>query len=48
MCKRVIKRRLMFKNYKDCMFNVTVILRSQQTFKSDYHEVYTEEFIRLH
>ena len=33
----------MFENYKDCLFNDTAILRSQQRFKSNYHEVYTEE-----
>ena len=26
--KRVIKRRLMFENYKDCLFNDEVILKS--------------------
>ena len=41
----VIKRRVLFENYKDCLFNNTVILRSQQRFKSNYHEVYT---VRLH
>ena len=35
----------MFENYKDCFVNNTVILRSQQRFKSNYHEVYT---VRLH
>ena len=28
--KSVIKRSLMFENYEDCLFNDTVILRSQQ------------------
>ena len=37
--KYVIKRRIMFENYKDCLLNDTVILRSEQRFKSDYHEV---------
>ena len=37
--KYVIKRRIMFENYKDCLLNDTVILRSQQRFKTDYHEV---------
>ena len=45
--KCVIKRRLMFKNYKYCLFNDTVILRSQQKFKSDYLEVYTEEVNKI-
>ena len=30
------------------MFNNTVMLRSQQRFKSDYHEVYTEEVYKIH
>ena len=33
----------MFENYKDCLFNGDVILKSQQIFKSDHHKVYTEE-----
>ena len=39
----VIKRELMFENYKDWLFNDKVILKSQQRFKSDHHKVYTEE-----
>ena len=45
--KCVIKRRLMFKDYKGCLFNGTVILRPQQRFKSDYHEVYTEKVNKI-
>ena len=41
--KCVIKRRLMLKNYKYCLFNDKTILRSQQRFKSDHHKVSTEE-----
>ena len=41
--KCVIKRRVMFENYKHCSFNDKIILKSQQRFKRDYHEVYTEE-----
>ena len=44
--KRVIKRELMFENYKDCLFNGEVILRSQR-FKSDHHKVYTEEVNKI-
>ena len=33
--REVIKRELMFENYKDCLFNGEVILKSQQRFKSD-------------
>ena len=41
--KCLIKHKLMFENYKDCLFNNKIILQSQQKFKSDCHEVYTEE-----
>ena len=44
--KCVIKRELMFENYKDCLFNDN-ILKSQQRFKSDYHKVYTEEINKI-
>ena len=33
--KCVIKRRFMFENYKDCLFNDKIIPKSQQRFKSD-------------
>ena len=45
--KYVIKRDLIFKNYKDCFFNGEVILKSQQRFKSDHHKVYTEEVNKI-
>ena len=41
--KCVIKRRLMFENYKDSLINNKIIMRSQLRFKSDHHNVYTEE-----
>ena len=37
----------MLKNYKDCLFNDRSILKSQQRFKSDYHNVYTEEINKI-
>ena len=40
--KCIIKCELIFKNFKDCLFNDEVILKSQQRFKSDHHKVYTE------
>ena len=40
--KCVIKCELMFQNYKDCLFNDEVILKSQQNFKGDHHKVYTD------
>ena len=45
--KCVIKRELMFENYKDCLFNDKIILKSQQRFKSDRHKVYTEEINKI-
>ena len=41
--KCVIKRKTMFENYTDCLFNNKIILKSQQRFKSDHHKVYTEK-----
>ena len=33
----------MFENYKDSLFNDKTILQSQLRFKSNLHNVYTEE-----
>ena len=33
----------MFKNYKDCLFNNNIILKLQQRFKRDCHNIYTEQ-----
>ena len=33
----------MFENYLDCLLNDKIVLKSQQRFKSDYHNVYTEQ-----
>ena len=41
--KGVIKRELMFKNYTDCLLNNKTILKSQRRFKSDCHNVYSEQ-----
>ena len=37
----------MFENYKDCLFNHKIILKSQQRFKSNHHNVYTEEINKI-
>ena len=42
-----MKRKLMFKNYKDSLFNNEIILKSQQRFKSDHHKMYTEEVNKI-
>ena len=45
--KCVIKHRLMFENYKDSLFNNKAILKSQLGFKSDRHNMYTEEVNKI-
>ena len=41
--KCVIKREVKFKNHMACLLNNKIILKSQQRFKSETHNVYTEE-----
>ena len=45
--KCVIKQKLMFGNFKDCLFNNKTVYRSQERFKSYYHDVYTEEVNKI-
>ena len=45
--KCVIKQKLMFENYKDCLFNNKTVYRSQERFKSYYHVMYTEEVNKI-
>ena len=46
--KKIIKRGLMVKNYKYCLFNDKTILKSQQRFKRDCcHNVCTEEINKI-
>ena len=35
----------MFENCTDCLFNDKILLKSQQRFKSDYHNVCTEQIV---
>ena len=37
----------MFENYKDLLFNNKIIMRSQLRFKSDHHNMYTEEINKI-
>ena len=37
----------MFENYKDCSFSDKIVLKSQQRFKSDHHNLYTAEFNKI-
>ena len=43
----VIKRRLKFNDYKDCLLNNKIKLKSQQRFKSEKHNAYTEEINKI-
>ena len=45
--KCVTKRELMVKNYKGCLFNDKTILKWQQRFKKDHHNVYTEQINKI-
>ena len=45
--KCVIKRILRFQDYKDSVLNNKVILKSQQRFKIEAHNVYTEEVNKI-
>ena len=45
--KCLIKRSLLFQNYTDCLFDDKIILKSQQRFKSDYHNVQTEQINKI-
>ena len=45
--QKVIKRDHICKNYEDCLFNDKIIVKSQQRFKIDYHNVYTEQINKI-
>ena len=45
--KCVIKRRLKFSDYKNCLLNNEIVLKSQQRFQSERHDVYTEKINKI-
>ena len=45
--KCVLKRRLKFNDYKDYLLNNEIVLKSQQRFKSERHDLYTEEMNKI-
>ena len=45
--KCVTKRRLQFNDYKDCLLNSKIILKSQQRFKSERNILHTEEINKI-
>ena len=45
--KCIIKRVLKFNDYKNCLLNNEIILKSQQKFKNKEHSVCTEEINKI-
>ena len=45
--KSLIKRVIKFDDYKNCLLNGEVVLKSQQRFKSKGHDVYTENVNKI-
>ena len=45
--KCVIKRMLKFNDYKNCLLNNKITLKPQHRFKSEAHNVYTEEINKI-
>ena len=45
--KCVIKKMIKFNDYKKCLFNDEVILKSQQRFISKKHDIYTENINKI-
>ena len=45
--KCVIKTELRHQNYKNCVLNNEIVLKSQQRFKSEAHNVCTEEVNKI-
>ena len=43
----VIKRIIKFHDYKNCLFKNEIKLKSQQKFKSEVHNVYTEKVNKI-
>ena len=42
-----IERRLKFNDYKNCLFNNEILLKSQQRFRSEKHNIYIEEINKI-
>ena len=45
--KCVIKRKIKFNDYKDCLLNNQIVLKSQQRLNNERHDVYTEEINKI-
>ena len=46
--KCVIKQRLKFNGYRNCLLNNEIVLKSQQRFKSQAHNASLKKLKRLH
>ena len=45
--KCIVNKMLRFEDYKKCLFDNGKVLKSQQRFKSENHEVYTENINKI-
>ena len=45
--EKVRSKMLKFEDYKKCLLDDKVILKSQQRFKSENHEMYTEDVNKI-
>ena len=45
--KCVIKNKIKFDEYKMCLFNNNPVIRSQEVFKSEFHDVYTLQLNKI-
>ena len=45
--KCVVKKDITFENYKEALFSSKTIIKSQQAFKSDHHNVCTKEYYKI-
>ena len=43
----MVKKELKFNDYKDCLLSNNIVFKSQQGFKSERHDVYTEEVNKI-
>ena len=43
----IIKKKVMFEHYKDCLFNDKTLIKLQQRFRSDHHNVHIEEVNKI-
>ena len=45
--KCIVKRHIIFDNYLDTLFKTTKLLKTQYTFKSDHHTLYTQKLNKI-